>query len=159
MVCFSYMWNNYFAYIPPKYTTQHISAMYGITTLPIYHPSGSTPLHISPPSGMLNEILDLDQLQWLPIRSDFPPTMYFMTLIPILTFTELRVDPWSICNRCGMQATNAYPSGHLVLSPFLGHIYAPIVTTSFPELVMSFSIVHLEYPLVLPWFCFQLCAE
>ena len=28
--------------------------------------------------------------------------------------------PWSICNGCGLQAGNAYPSGHLVLSPFFG---------------------------------------
>ena len=40
-------------------------------------------------SRMLNDILRLDQLQWLLNRSDFPPL--FMTLIPGLTFTELRV--------------------------------------------------------------------
>ena len=28
--------------------------------------------------------------------------------------------PWSICNGCGMPAGNAYHSGHLVPSPFLG---------------------------------------
>ena len=40
-------------------------------------------------SQMLNDILTLDELQWLPNRSDFPPN--FMALIPDLTFTELRV--------------------------------------------------------------------
>ena len=40
-------------------------------------------------SRMLNNILTLDQLQWLPNWSDSPPI--FMTLIPDLTFTELRV--------------------------------------------------------------------
>ena len=37
-------------------------------------------------SRMLNDILTLDQFQWLSYRSDFPPI--FMTLIPGLTFTE-----------------------------------------------------------------------
>ena len=46
--------------------------------------------------------------------------------------------PWSICNGCGMPAGNAYSSGHLVLSPFWGLAYVPIVETSFPELAMSF---------------------
>ena len=36
-----------------------------------------------------------------------------------------------------MPAGNTYPSGHLVLS-LLGLAYAPIVETSFPELVVSF---------------------
>ena len=40
-------------------------------------------------SRMLNDILTLDQLQWLPSRSDF--ASIFMTLIPGLTFTELQV--------------------------------------------------------------------
>ena len=31
--------------------------------------------------------------------------------------------PWSICNGCGMQAGNAYHSGHLVPSPFLGGLH------------------------------------
>ena len=38
---------------------------------------------------MLNVILTLDKLQWLPNRSDVPPI--FMTLKPGLTFTESRV--------------------------------------------------------------------
>ena len=37
-----------------------------------------------------------------------------------------------------MPAGNAYPSGHLVPSPFLGFAYAPVVETSFPELAVSF---------------------
>ena len=38
---------------------------------------------------------------------------------------------------CGMPAGNAYPSGHLVPSPFLGLANAPIVETKFLELAMS----------------------
>ena len=52
----------------------------------------------------------------------------FMTLIPSLTFTY-EWFLWSICNGCGMPAGNAYPSGHLVPSPFLGLAYAPVVET------------------------------
>ena len=51
----------------------------------------------------------------------------FMTFIPRLTFTDYEWFPWSICNGCGMQAGNAYPSGHLVPSPILGLACAPIV--------------------------------
>ena len=61
----------------------------------------------------------------------------FMTLIPSLTFTDYEWFPWSICNGCGMPAGNAYPSGHLVLSPILGLVNAPIVETKFLELAMS----------------------
>ena len=60
-----------------------------------------------------------------------------MTLIPTLTFTDYERFPWSICNGCGMPAGNAYPSGHLVLSPILGLANAPIVETKFLELAMS----------------------
>ena len=86
-------------------------------------------------SQMLNDILILDQLQWLPNRSDFPP----------ISWPKYRAWPspnyesflWSIFNGCDIQAGNTYPSGHLVLSPFLGLAYAPIVETRFPELAMS----------------------
>ena len=64
----------------------------------------------------------------------------FMTLIPILTFTvtpNYEWFPWSICNGCGMPAGNAYPTGHQVLSLFLGLACAPIVETRFLELSMS----------------------
>ena len=46
-----------------------------------------------------------------------------MTLIPSLTFTDYEWFPWSICNGCGMPAGNAYHSGHLVPSPFLGGLH------------------------------------
>ena len=47
----------------------------------------------------------------------------FMTLIPSLTFTDYEWFPWSIWNGCGMPAGNAYHSGHLVPSPFLGGLH------------------------------------
>ena len=45
--------------------------------------------------------------------------------------------PWSICDRCGIPAGSAYPSGHLVPSPIVGLACAPIVETRFLELAMS----------------------
>ena len=60
-----------------------------------------------------------------------------MTLIPSLTFTDYDWFPWSICNRCGMPAGNAYPSGHLVPSPIVGLACATIVEIRFLELAMS----------------------
>ena len=81
-------------------------------------------------SRMFNDILILDQ-QWLSNQSDFPP----------ITWPSYRAwpspIPWSICNGCGMPAGNAYPSGHLVPSPIVGHACAPIFETRFLELAMS----------------------
>ena len=50
-------------------------------------------------------------------------------------------------NGCGMPAGNAYPSGHLVLSPILGPANAPIVETKFLELAMSFLDFSPRIPL------------
>ena len=52
-------------------------------------------------------------------------------------FYRIERFPWSICDRCGMPAGSAYPSGHLVPSPILGLANAPIVETKFLELAMS----------------------
>ena len=52
-------------------------------------------------------------------------------------FADYDWFPWSICNGCGMPTENAYPSGHLVLSPIMGLACAPIVETRFLELAMS----------------------
>ena len=60
-----------------------------------------------------------------------------MTLIPAWPSPNYEWFPWSICNGCGMPAGNAYPSRHLVPSPFLGRACAPIVETRFLELAMS----------------------
>ena len=62
--------------------------------------------------------------------------------------------PWIICNGCGMPAGNAYPSGHLVPSPFWGLAYAPMVETSFSRTCsVFFSIFYLEYLSVLSLGC------
>ena len=53
-----------------------------------------------------------------------------------------------------MPAGNADPSGHLVLSLFLGLACAPMVETRFLKLAMSLLDFHIEYPLVLSRFCF-----
>ena len=54
-----------------------------------------------------------------------------------LDFHRIERFQWNICDGCGMTAGSAYPSGHLVLSPFLGLACAPIVETRFLELSMS----------------------
>ena len=86
-------------------------------------------------SLMLNDILTLDQLQWLSYRSNFVP-------IPWLWYRawpspNYEWFPSSICNGCCMPAGNAYPSGHLFPS-LLELVYAPIVETSFTKLAVSF---------------------
>ena len=104
-------------------------------------------------SRMLNDILTLDQLQWLPNRSDFPPISwpwYRAWLSP-----NYEWFPLSICNELDLPTGNAYPSRHLVPSPFWGLAYAQIIETSFPEFAVSF----LEFspfknlPRCFPWFC------
>ena len=105
-------------------------------------------------SRMLNDILILDQ-QWLPDQSDIPPISWpWDRLWPSPNYEWF---PWSICNRCGMPAGNAYPSGHLVPSPILGLAYAPIVETKFLELAMSLLDFSPRMPLgtfsILPLNC------
>ena len=83
----------------------------------------------------------------------------FMTLIPSLTFTVLRVVPWSICNGCGMPAGNTYPSGHLVPSLFWDFLMLALSRQVFPNLPCLFSTFQLEYssvfsPLFFPLFQF-----
>ena len=69
-------------------------------------------------SRMLNDILTLDQLQWLANLSDFSPISWpWNWAWPLPNYEWL---PWSICNACGMPAGNAYFSGNLVTSPFFG---------------------------------------
>ena len=76
----------------------------------------------------------------------------FLTLIPNLTFNELRIVSMEHLQRMWHARRNAYPSGHLVTSSFLGVAYAPIVETSFTKLAVSFLDLLLEYPLVLSRF-------
>ena len=58
-----------------------------------------------------------------------------------------------------MPAGNAYPSGHLVASPFWGLAYAPTDETSFPILVVSFLDFSPWIPSVPSRFCFQSSHE
>ena len=78
---------------------------------------------------MLNDILTLDQ-QWLSNRSDFPQVSWpWYRAWPSPNYEWF---PWSICNGCDMPAGNAYPSGHLLPSPFFGLACAPIVWDQIP---------------------------
>ena len=77
----------------------------------------------------------------------------FITLIPSLTFTDYEWFPWSICNGCGMPAGNAYPSGHLVPSPFWDLLMLQLLRPNTSNLPCLYSTFHLEYPLVLSRFC------
>ena len=77
----------------------------------------------------------------------------FMTLIPSLTFTDNEWFPWSICNGCGMPAGNAYPSGHLVPSPFWDLLMLQLLRPNSSNLPCLYSTFHLENPLVLSRFC------
>ena len=85
-------------------------------------------------SRITNDILTLEQ-QGLPNRSDFPTISWpWYRAWPSQNFEWF---PWSICKGCGMPAGNAYPSEHLVPSPFLELSYAPVVETRFLEISMS----------------------
>ena len=71
-----------------------------------------------------------------------------------MTFTDYELFPWSICNGCGMPAGNAYPSGHLVPSPFWDLLMLQLLRPNSSNLPCLYSTFHLEYPLVLSRFCF-----
>ena len=111
----------------------------------------------------------LNKFQWLPNRSDFStkllpwyrawPSPNYMRIWPMLLiksdlklcihlsrslFLYYKWFPWSISNGYDMPAGNAYPSGHLVPSSFLGLAYAPIVEASFLKLNASFSTFALN---------------
>ena len=106
---------------------------------------------------MLNDILTLDQ-QWLLNRSDFPPILWhWYRAWPSPNYEWF---PWSIWNGCGMPAGNAYPSGHLVPSPFFWtclcsncwdqiprtcHVFIRLFTLNTPWYFLDFaSYIHDE---------------
>ena len=76
--------------------------------------------------------------------------------LPKLTFTELR--PRSICDGCGMPAGSAYPSGHLVPSPFWDLLMLQLLRPNSSNLPCLYSTFHLEYLLVLSRFCLYVFA-
>ena len=99
-------------------------------------------------SQMLNDILTLDQ-QWPLNRSNFPPISW--PWYRPWPWPNYELFPWSIFNGCGIPAWNAYPSGHLVPSPFCGLDCAQIVDTRFLELAVSlldFSGYLLDFALI-----------
>ena len=78
----------------------------------------------------------------------------FMTLIPILNLADYEWFPWSICNRCGIPAGDAYPSGHLVPSHHCGiclcsncwdqiprtcHVFTRLFTSNTPWYFLDFA--------------------
>ena len=95
-------------------------------------------------SRMLNDILILDQ-QWLPNQSNFPPiSWHWFRAWPSPIMSGFH---GAFCNRCGMPAGNAYPSGHLVSSSIVGLACAPIVETRFLELATSLLDFSVRIPL------------
>ena len=100
----------------------------------------------SPSHTILNDILTLDQLctvTSIPIRI----FTNFITLIPSLTFTELRVVLQRVWHASREPDTWFRPFWNLVKID-------PVAETSFPELVL-FSIFHLDYQSLLSRFCFS----
>ena len=68
-------------------------------------------------SRMLNDILTVDQIQWLPNRSDFPPISWpWYRAWPSPNYKWF---PWSICNGCGMPAGNFLDLVWIPLGTFL----------------------------------------
>ena len=70
-------------------------------------------------------------------------------------FYRIERFPWSICDRCGMPAGSAYPSGHLVPSPFWDLLMLQLLRPNYSNLPCLYSTFHLEYPLVLSRFCLK----
>ena len=98
-------------------------------------------------SPMLNDILTLDKLQWLPNRSDFPPISW--PWYRTWPWPNYEWFPWSICNGCDMSAGNTYPSRLLPPPPFLGGgdlLTLQLLSPVFPNLSCIFS-TSLLFPL------------
>ena len=101
-------------------------------------------------SRMLNDILTLDQ-QCLPNQSDFPPISWpWYRLWPSSNY-----EWFPLSNGCGMPAGNAYPSGHLVPSPYFGtclcsncwdqiprtcHVFTRHFTSNTPWYFLNFAL-------------------
>ena len=93
---------------------------------------------------MLNDILTLDQ-QWFPNQSDFPPISWpWYRLWPSPNYEWF---PWSISNGCGMPAGNAYPSGHLVPSPFWDLLMLQLLRPNSSNLPCLYSTFSSRIPL------------
>ena len=107
-------------------------------------------------SRMLNDILILDQ-QWLPNQSDFPP----------ISWPSYRAWPSPIMSGFhGAFATGvACQQGTLTLPdtwfrpPFWDLLMLQLLRPNSSNLPCLFSTLHLEYPLVLSRFCFELITD
>ena len=85
---------------------------------------------------------------------------YFLTIRFLFSIHHIKAPnyewfPWSICNGCGMPVGNAYPSGHLVPSPFWDLLMLKLLRPNSSNLPCLYSTFHLEYPLVLSRFCIK----
>ena len=112
---------------------------------------------------MLNDILILDQFQWLPNQSDFSLIYFtylcwchsdsalvllYFTLIPSSSFTEWRMVTMEHC-MVWHASRERLPFPETRFRPFLGLANAPIVKTTFPELAVSVPDFSPEYTSVL----------
>ena len=98
-------------------------------------------------SRMLNDILTLDQLQWLANLSDFSPISWpWNWAWPSPNYEWF---PWSICNG-GMPALT-FPE--TLRPPFWDLLLLQFLRPVFQNLPCLFSTFHLENPSVLSRFC------
>ena len=91
---------------------------------------------------MLNDILTLEQLQWLANRSDLPS----ISLPWYRSWPSPKNEwfPWRICNGCCMPAGNAYHSGYLVPSPFWGACMCSDCWDQFPRLYIDWMTYEVD---------------
>ena len=98
-------------------------------------------------SRMLNDILTLDKLQWLPYRPDFLPI--FRTLIPGLTFTELRMVSVEHFQMVWLASRERLPfQTPGTVPPFGDLLMLQLLRPVWLNLPYRFSTFHLEYPSV-----------
>ena len=97
---------------------------------------------VSKGAFVLPSILNMINTSLVYPTQNYRWTKQFMSQkIPFLDWPRPNYEwfPWSICNWCGMPAGNAYTSGHLVPSLFLGLAYAPS-KTDVPRDVRSLNV-------------------
>ena len=101
---------------------------------------------------MLNDILILDQ-QWLPNQSDFPPIswpLYRAWPSPIMSGFHGAFATGVACQ----QGTLTLPDTWFRL-PLWDLLVLQLLRPDSSNLPCLYSTFHLEYPLVLSWFCFD----
>ena len=103
-------------------------------------------------SRMLNNILTLDQLQWLPSRSSFPPISCFNTELDLHQITSRFYGAIATGMAC-QQGTLTHPDTWF-LPPVWDLLMLQLLGPDFPNFPCLYSTFHLEYPSVLSRFCF-----